>query len=538
VGIDFKEYVGTYYNQPGSILASFVGDSKRDSWTREYQTLFTNTLDYSTQINSVHNIDALLGTEYNRYYYKYMRVNGKGFPSAKVSTMANAAEITDGTTQRSDFSLMSYFSTFSYNYDEKYYLDLSFRRDGSSRFGEENQWGNFWSVGASWNMHEESFMATADFINQMKLRGSIGTTGNYNIGNYASLGLWSFDSYGGASAATQTQIENPELTWEKTFSNSFGVEFSMFDNRLDGNVSYYVDKTEDMLFEVQLSRTSGFSSRIDNVGSMENRGVELSLNYDVIDTDNVLWNVGLSMTHNKNEVLDLPGGDIVGDWHTIVREGEPVNSYYMVRYAGVNPANGEKLYYDKNGNITNKWSGDDAVILNKTPYPDYYGNLSTTFNFKGFSLRGVLYYTYGNNVVNGIKYFAYSDGASITNNQASDMLNYWKEPGDVNVQPKPDINSTNHYTDRYLENSSYIRLRELRLSYSLPEKWVSKIQMDKVNLFITGKNLFTIAPKFYGFDPEIGTPSEESSETAAFGSFYDFSYPTTRTYLFGIEVGF
>jgi TonB-linked SusC/RagA family outer membrane protein len=537
VGLDFKELVGEYYNQPGSILAGYVGDSKRDNWTREYMSLFTNTLNYQAQFNSVHNIDALVGTEYNRFYRKFLRVNGKGFPSAKVSTMANAAEINGGTTTRSDFSLMSYFSKVAYDYNNKYYLDLSYRRDGSSRFGEENRWSNFWSVGSSWNMHQEAFMEAISFIDRLKVRGSIGTTGNYNIGNYASLGLWSFGSYSGASASYQTQIENPGLTWEKSLSKSVGIEYALFNNRLTGSFNYYVDNTNDMLFEVELSRTSGFSNRIDNVGSMTNKGIELAMNYDIIENDNLQWNMGFQLSRNVNEVTKLAGEDIV-TYRTIIREGEPIYSFYMVRYAGVNPDNGEKLYYDKNGEITNVWSGDDAVLLNKTPHPDFYGNVNTSLTYKDFNLRAVLYYTKGNYITNGINYFTHSDGANVADNQSRDMLNYWKEPGDVNVQPKPVVGSSNHYTDRYLEDASYMRLREVRASYTLPEKLTSKVKLNRVSVFLTGKNLFTYAPNFTGFDPEVGTPSEESSSTAAFGSFYDFSYPTTRTYMLGLEVRF
>jgi outer membrane receptor protein involved in Fe transport len=386
-------------------------------------------------------------------------------------------------------------------------------------------------------MHQEAFMGAVPFIDRLKLRGSIGTTGNYNIGNYASLGLWSFDSYNGASAAYQTQIENPELTWEKSLSKSVGAEFAMFDQRLTGSFNFYHDETDDMLFEVELSRTSGFSTRMDNVGSMVNKGVELSLAYDILQAKNMNWNFGVRFSRNVNEVTKVAGEDIV-TYRTIIREGEPIYSFYMVKYAGVNPANGEKLYYDKNGNITNVWSGDDAVLLNKTPHPDFYGNVNTSFTYKDFNLRAIVYFSKGNYITNGINYFTHSDGSNVADNQSRDMLNYWKQPGDVNVQPKPVVGSTNHYTDRYLEDASYVRLREIRASYTLPENLTSKINMNRVSVFITGQNLFTYAPNFTGFDPEVGTPSDESSDAAAFGSFYDFSYPTTRTYLMGIEVGF
>ncbi|MFO7940910.1 MAG: TonB-dependent receptor [Bacteroidales bacterium] len=537
-GIDFKEMLGEYYVQPGSILAGFVGDAKRDDWTRDYTTVFTNTLNYSKTFSEVHNFDGLVGIEYNENYNKYMRINSKGYPSAKVSTAANAAEINDGSTTRSDWSLASYFANASYNYDQTYFVDLSFRRDGSSRFGADNRYGNFWALGASWNLHRESFLKSVTVIDRLKVYGSVGTSGNFNIGNYASLGLYGFDAYNGASASRPIQIANEELTWESALSYSGGFDITMFNGRLNGSFNLYKKKTTDMLLAVPLSYTSGFSSRLENIGEMENQGIEISIDGDIVKTNDFNLNLGFSASHNKNKVTELYGGEDIVGYNTVIREGEPINSFYMVRYAGVNPANGDALYYDKDGNVTATWNGDDAVILDESPNPDWYGNFSLNASYRNFGLSSNIYYNVGNSIVNGIRFFTDSDGANVADNQSTRMFDAWKEPGDITSVPKQVAGSTNHYSTRYLEDGSFIRLRDVTLYYTVPKELTQKISVQNARFYIKGQNLWTYAPNFNGFDPEVGNPSGESSETAAFGSFYDFSFPTVRTFTVGIEVGF
>jgi len=540
-GIDYQERLREAYTKPGSILASYVGDAKTDDYTQTYQYVWTNTLNYRKSFNDVHEINVLAGSEYNKYYQYFLTVSGSGMPSDKLSTLDNAASIDNGGSRKNEWALMSYFGMLSYSFDQKYFFDGSIRRDGSSRFGVNNRYGTFWAIGAGWNLHEEDFLKSLPVISRLQLRASIGTSGNMDIGNYESMGLYSFDSYGGQSAAIQSQIANENISWEKSFAQTYGLDYAFFNHRLRGTLNYYIRNTKDLLLNVPLSRTSGFVSQRQNIGELKNSGIEFNLEGDVLKMNDLTVTLGASISTNQNEVVELyEGQDIISDptGRTIIREGEPIHSYYMVRYAGVNPANGEALYYDKDGNITNVWNGDDAVLLEETPHPKYYGNFTLGVQYKGFNLSAILYYNYGNYIVNGIMYFTDSDGDNVADNVSTRMLDAWQQPGDITDVPKQSLTNTGHYSTRYLEDASYIRLRDLTLSYTIPTKYTEKVKLSRASLFIKGTNLFTYAPNFSGFDPEVGSPSEESSAGAPFGTFYDFSYPTSRTFTFGVEVSF
>ncbi len=540
-GIDYQERFREKYNEPGSILASYVGDNKFDDYTQWYSYVWTNTLNYRKTFNDVHEFNILAGTEYNKYYRYFLECIGNTFPTAKLSTLDVAATIEDGGSNKREWSLMSYFGMLAYNFNQKYFADASIRRDGSSRFGANNRYGTFWAVGAGWNLHEEDFMKPISILSRLQLRASIGTSGNTDIDEYEPLGLYSFGSYGGQSAAYQYQIENADISWEKTMAQTYGVDFALLNHRLRGTFNYYTRNTTDILLNVPLSKTSGFDQQRQNVGELKNSGVEFELNGDLVKTNELLVTLGASISHNKNEITKLyEGQDIISDptGRTMIREGEPIHSYYMVRYAGVNPVNGEALYYDKDENVTNVWNGDDAVLLDKTPHPKYFGNVSLDVQYKGFTLSSILYYNYGNYIVNGIMFFTDSDGANITDNASTRMLDAWQKPGDITDVPRQDMTNSQHYSTRYLEDASYLRLRDLTLSYSIPERFIEKVKLSRASIFIKGTNLFTYSPNFSGFDPEVGNPSEESSGFSPFGTFYDFSYPTSRTFTFGVEVSF
>ncbi len=539
-GLNWREFTNEYYVQPGSILAQYVGDYKSDDWNRRYTYTWTNTLNYNTTFDEVHNLNILAGTEYNQYWFKSMFVDGEGFPSPKLSTQANAASIVDGETTRSDWSLVSYFGSVSYDFDQTYVIEASFRRDGSSRFGADNKYGNFWSVGGSWNMHRMGFMQGIALIDRLQLRTSTGTSGNFNIGNYASLGLYGFGSYNGLSASFPSQLENNDLTWEKSMITSGGIDFSLLGYRLNGTVDLYTRDTKSLLLNRPLSATSGFTGRNENIGELNNKGIEVALNGDIIRMDDFRWNLGAMVSHNQNTVTKLYGeeGEPIQERYTIIEEGRPINTFYMVRWAGVNPATGDALYLDKEGEVTNVWSGDDKVALDKTADPLMYGTISTRFTYKGFSLSASAYFSYKNYIVNGISFFTLSDGGDIQSNQDVRMLDYWQQPGDVVDNPAPSVGKAQHYSTRYLEDASFLRLRDLTVSYDLPSSVLSNIRMRSLRIYFTGRNLLRFVPYFTGYDPEVGLPSQESSDDAAPGSFYDFSYPATKSFTFGVDIGF
>ena len=547
-GFNYRLRESEYYNQPGSVLDGYVGDpnapgSKSDDFDTRYQYNWTNTAAYNFKPADGHTIDALIGTEYIVADIRTMDVNSKGFPSKKFTTQDNASEVTFGATTRDQWSLWSFFANLSYNFNEKYFVTGSVRRDGSSRFGNNNKFGVFWSASAAWNIHEESFLQTVSVIDQLKLRAAVGTSGNLPAGLYTSRGFYGFTSYNNQVGSQPTQLENKDLKWEENFNYSIGLDFGLFNYRLSGAVDYYRKNTFDLLFDAPLSRTTGFDSRLENIGEIINTGVEVEIRGDVIRSNDFTLQVFGSVATNDNEVLNLDndGEDIINanSGLTLLREGQKVNTFYLVRYAGVNPANGEELFYDKDGNITNVWNGDDAVALEgKTPLPTYFGNFGLNASWKGLALNVMFYYQGGNYTMNwAFNQGQLQDGASgARNNQRVDAFNYWKQPGDVGVLPKPSLTNNVVDSERYLQRGDFIRLRNVNLSYSLPKAWLDKIFMQDLRIFVQGTNLWTFN-KYFDGDPEVGRGSAESALTEM-GEVTLYTYPNSRGFTAGLNITF
>ncbi|MGD2035542.1 MAG: SusC/RagA family TonB-linked outer membrane protein, partial [Bacteroidales bacterium] len=544
-GMDLMDDTRQTFTMPSSILASYVGDAMRDQFRRRFRQNYTNYLTYKNRFD-VHGITLKAGIDAQKYYYRSTLLAVQGFPSDKLAVPDAAASPTDAGGTIDEWGLFAYFGTLTYDFNQKYIIDLIGRRDASSRFGENNKWANFGAVGASWNLHEESFMESLTFLSILKLRASYGTTGNFRyIDNtglepyYEWMGTYSYYQYNGLSASYPGKIENPDLKWEVVKSFDAGFDFSLYNERIRGTFDYYNKKTEDLFFPRQVSRTSGFTERIENVGSMVNQGIEFGLEGDVVRTGDLIWTIGADITTLKNEITELYGEDDtqIEDGFGILKVGEPVYQFFLVRYAGVNPANGDALFYDVDGNITNVYSDADRVILDKSPLPKFYGSFYTNLSYKGIDLSALFYYNYGNHIFSYFVYQSESDGTNITDNQSRVMLDAWKQPGDITDVPETRVGNDRAYlTDRNLENGNYLRLREVTLAYNLPKSLISKIKMRSLRVYVKGTNLFTITA-YKGFDPEIGYNSSETDATPV-GSFDENTYPASRTFSFGIDVGF
>ena len=544
-GINYRLRTREYYVMPGSILDGFVGDpnapgSKTDNNDIRNQFNWTNTVNYNFSPFEGHIIDVLGGTELITADIRTSFISSKGFPSREFVTQDNASEVTAATTTRNQWALWSQFGQLSYNLNEKYFATASIRRDGSSRFGAENKYGIFWATSAGWNIHDETFMDFASFLSQFKIRGSVGTSGNVPNELYASRGFYGFGSYNNTVTRIPTQLENRDLKWEENFNYSVGVDFGVFNNRLSGSVDYYTRNTRDLLFDRPVSRTTGWTSRLENIGEIVNTGIEVELAYDIVRSRDFNFTLLGSIATNDNEVLNLDNGgeDIVQDF-TLLREGSKINTFYLVRYAGVNPANGEELFYNKDGEITNSWSGDDAVALDgKTPLPTYFGNFGFNTSYKGLALNVNFYYQGGNYVYNiayNSQQLANGNNAA-RNNQRVDAFNYWKEPGDVGVLPRPGVDVPTFTSDRYLQRADFIRLRNVNLSYSLPKSVLDKIKLQGIQVFVQGTNLWTFNPFFDG-DPEVGRGSAESGLTQL-GEVTLYTFPNTRGATAGVNITF
>jgi TonB-linked SusC/RagA family outer membrane protein len=550
--ISFRTKIsGTYdrfqeesYTQPGSILDGYVGDpdapgSKRDNGSDTFEYTWLNQLSFNKEFGD-HKVDGLLFTEFTKNKWHSYTLESKGYASALLTTQDNSAEATDASTSREDFALFSIAAAANYSYQGKYLASFSIRRDGASRFGEDEKYGIFWSGSLAWNIAKEDFF-TLEFVDHLKTRVSYGTLGSWDIPNYASQGYYSFGSYGGETAAIpNSNIGNKALTWEEQSTFDFGVEYSLFNGRVNGVMDYFVNTRTDFLFENPLSYEGGSYSQYTNAGEMQTKGFEFEISGDVIKIQDFTWNLGFNMTFVDYEVKELNGQEqIIVGGNNILKEGETPFNFYMPRYAGVDPANGDALYYDKEGNITNVFSSGNSIMLDKSPLADMYGGISTSFTYKGIDLSADFSFKKGNYIYNYQTYYQLSDGDNWDDNQRVDAINFWKNPGDTHVLPRPNGN-TNQVTDRFLQDGSYIRFRSLTLGYTLPMNIVDKLNLTKVRFYIQAQNLHTWT-NFQG-DPEVSVGSGENqlgaSQTFIPGAYALYSYPATQSMMFGVDIKF
>jgi len=549
IGLTYTDYKRAVFIKPGSVLDSYIADpsnpgEKTDNGSTEFGYDWVNKAIYKFDVANDHHFNLLAVQEFQKDQFNSYSLSKKGFATGDLSTQDNGAA-NDGTntTTQSIWTLTSLLGELDYNYKNKYYLTGSFRRDGSSRFGANNKYGNFYAASVSWLLTQEDFLKNLDWLSVLKLRASIGTAGNFSpLTNYQSLALFGFGKYNNQLTSLPIQIPNPDLTWEKKLKRDIGVDFELFKGRVSGSLEYYNENTTSLLFNVPVSQTTGFTSVVKNVGALNNQGIDASLNVDVYKAHGIVWSLYGNINYNKDKVTELYGGaDEVDDLNGlgVVKPGYAINTFKLVRYAGVNPETGAPQYYDKNGQITENYSTGDAVILKgKSPNPKFFGGFGSRVSYKGIELSADFTYTLGNYVFNYNKETLDAWGDEVYINQAADALNYWKKPGDKNVLPKPSVDNVTYDTDLYLQNASYIRLKNLTLAYTLPKELTQRFKIESLRIFGTAQNLWTINPKHFFGDPEVGIGSAESFTTTIPGQATLFSYPNTRQFTIGVNVTF
>jgi len=544
--LTFKSQFGANYNtlkvenylKPGSNLANILGyNQKNDAGNFDYTYVFTNTLNYRKSLKN-HNVNLLLGQEFNKNKFYSYTLTARNFASSTFTTLENAGTPTGASTSRSDWALISYFANLSYDYDKKYYFNASVRRDGSSRFGINNKFANFWSLGAAWDLKKEKFLDKLEALSTLKLKASIGTSGNNSIGNYNSYGTYSYSSkYNDAPVATPNSLSNPNLTWETNRTIDYGIEFGFLKNRITGSVDYFTRQTDDLLYTVNVSSTTGFSSYFGNIGNLENKGIELVLAGDVIKTKDLTWNLSFNYTNVDNKITKLYSDDVPYSGYGRLKEGYPIANYFLNRNAGINPANGKRQYLTKTGALTETFASSDAVLLEgKSPNIKFYGSLNSNISYKQFDLGAQFYYSGGNYIYN----FQYARGTfpAFFNTQLySDAFEYWKKPGDITPFPniKDATQRVSQTTDQFLEKGDYISLRDLTVGYTASNlAALNKLKVKSLRFYVQGTNLF-IGTKFKGI-PEIGQSNRESSNYP--GQLTLFAYPQIKSVTVGLDVKF
>ncbi len=499
-----------------------------ENFSRYYQFTFTNTAEYTVDFLEKHSITALIGQESILSKTDGFNVRVDGITDTRMEEISDGTIFNKPDRTLSDESYNSFFSRLSYNYADTYLVDASFRRDGSSLFGRNRRWANFWSVGARWNLSNEAFLEDVSWLDNLSLKASYGTTGNSSIDNYLSFGrVGAYTSpYGGNIAWGLGDPGNNDLTWEVVNSLNIGISARVFSS-LSVDVDFYNKVTSDMLMEIPFSLTTGHSSGWGNVADMLNRGVDFELSYDVPMPRDFYLNLSANFNYNHNEILSLfDGRDYFEYPNTGLRleVGHSLGEYYYPRSAGVDPRDGMQMWYDKEGNVTKQFSEGYAVFTGKQMYAPWAGGFNFTFGWKGLSIGAQFSWVAGKYTMNNDRFFLTNPAFAVDGNLAEEMLNMWTTPGQVTDIPC--YESERHFDDSLLEDSSFLRLKNLQVSYSLPQNWMRKSGVfQNVRVFAVGRNLLTVT-KYTGFDPE-------SDSNLQLGR-----YPNSKQLTVGVELTF
>jgi len=499
------------------------------------RTIFTqmttsNTATYNNIFADLHSVRLLAGHESMKSTFDMMYLYSPDVDPAVPYPTTSTPEDDEGDYDYEAETMTSFFGILDYSFGSKYYLQASIRYDGSSLFGEDNIWGLFWSLGASWNIHNEEFMSNITYLDILKLRASYGVNGNNSIPAYRAYGIYRSTTYNGATGFIPNRPENKTLSWERNYTWNIGLDFGLF-SWLSGSFDMYNRKTTDMLLNKIVQQTSGFPSNFMNIGELQNKGIEIQLDADVINYGDFLWDVGFNIAFNRTKIIDLADNEFI-PWYEDGRlrhiKGESYLTFWVKDYYGVNPTNGEPLYRDKDGKITNIYDKADYIKAG-SPEPKFTGGFNTSFTWKGFKLGAFFEYKGGNKIMIVENRYLQSDGNQMNMNQARSALNYWKKPGDTGVNPKPIAGNTNNgyaSSTRMLERGDYLRIKDITLSYTLPKNITDKVYLGSARLYVSGLNIYTFHDVNF-WDPERGID----------GMGYGI-YPMTKSFIGGIELTF
>ena len=560
VGMDYTQINDLNITSPLSIYGqnapnpdSEIKGSQFEQQRRDFRFTSNASISYANLFADKHSVEVSGFVEFNQNVFDSFNYTGFGIdprlegynfapgdlrefpgvdPGDESLTNLQLYYIPTVGSSRTEVTLFSYFGLAKYDYDSKYGLDLSIRRDASSRFLRSNKWGTFWSAAARWNISNEDFLADSNVVDNLKLRLSYGTAGNDRIrgGIYGGVNdTFNLYQIGGGYAASQgitvSSLANPDLKWETTEQYNIGIDFGFF-QKVTGSIDVYQKNTDDLFFGAPNTLISTFNNLSRNIGSMTNEGVEFSLNYQVVNTGDLQIEVRGNAAFNKNEVTDLLDGERIEQGRVALEEGRPFNSFYAVRWAGVNPANGLPIYLDADGNPTSEYNTDNRVFVDKSTIPEWTGGFGAYINYKGFSLD--TFFSFVGDVYRYNNAFGVAEDPSLISlaNMSTTMNNLWTTPGQVTDVPGLAAGSTrNLLTDRYLENASYLRLRNVTLAYSLQPDVLEKLPIKRARVYVQGENLVTWSA-WRGFDPEADALRVQDF----------FNFPTPRILTLGLDI--
>ena len=501
-----------------------------NSFSRYASYTFTHTVEYRKKIKD-HSFSALIGEESIFARSRAFGVSTEGQTDPRQVRLTDGTSIAIGNVSdsRAEESFNSFFATMSYDFAGKYFLDASYRADGSSKFAPGHRWGHFYSVGGMWDLKKENFLKDVDWLDNLQARATYGLVGNSTgAGSYDYYGLFGTGSmYNGQSSMGISNPSNSTLTWEKVGSFNAGVTFGFLD-RVVLNVDAYRRKTSDMLMEIPFSYTTGFGGGMGNIGAMVNKGFDADINVKLLKTSDIDWTFKANVNYNKNEITELFAGRdeyIIANTGLKLEVGKPYGEFYYVEYAGVDPRDGKPMWYDIDGNLTKVYNEErDSKFTGKQRYAPWSGGFGTTFSWKGLSVTADFAWQHGKYMTNNDNYFLKNANMGTSYNQAVDMLNIWTKPGDITDIPK--YGEQIQFDTHLLEDASFLRMKNLIVQYSFPKKWMQATKgIQNAKVFFVGRNLFT-ATKFSGYDPEPDI------------NLVKFNYPNTRQFVFGMELTF
>ena len=534
-GIDGYDYRTTSYRLP-----SFIGDlnngSAREYFSRNYTRTLTNTAEYKFNLDLRHDFTLLAGQEYVDNTFESFAALSTGQTDDRLLLLTAGPENRDVEHSKSEYAFASYFGRFEYGFNERYFFDASVRQDASSRFGRENQVANFWATGVMWNAKKEGFLENVDFLSSLQLKASIGTSGNSQIGNYLHLANMGTTQYDGNTGWLISSPGNPRLTWEKQTKATVGAKFSMVEDRFRFNIEYYRRATESMLVNVPQPYTSGFANIYENVGTLQNNGIDIEFDFDIVSGRDYYVTPYFNFNYNENKVTELfQGLDywIIPNTGVAWVVGQPVAFYYPI-FAGVDPLDGAPMWYvpgeDRMVNTEEETTKDfdEAALQQNTGlkrYPPVSGGFGLNAGWKSFSVQVDFAFVNGKYLINNDRYFYENPNVFSGFNQSEVILDYWKEPGDETRFPSYDYQFT-QFDSRLVEDASFMRMKNLTIGYELPESLLQRTNLiTGSRIFITGRNLLTFT-NYEGPDPEV-----DSNLTLGVN-------PNTRQISFGLSLQF
>ncbi|MEP6737218.1 MAG: TonB-dependent receptor [Chryseolinea sp.] len=508
-----------------------------------------NYFNYVKQIGKL-NIDAVLGTQYQQSNSKLNFIQGQDFPSDSYKKIASAATKSDGSSSETNYRFNSIFLRTNLKFDNKFLATFSIRRDGSSRFGANSRFGYFPAGSLGWILSEEGFLKGSQTLSFLKARASYGRVGNAEIGDFPQLGLFTGDAgYAGSAGQRPTQLANPDLKWETTDQFDLGFDFGLFDNRLTGEIDYYQKITSGLLLNVNVPASSGFLTQTRNSGKLKNEGLELVLNSHNL-TGRFKWNTSFNMSYNRNKVVNIGGQVIEGGFYNRVMEGQPVGVFYTVEYAGVDPQNGDALFYKNTKNADGSidrstvnpgnYSQAQRVVAGN-PNPDVLSGMTNTFSYSGVDLSVFVNGVFGNQLSTyGMGRYA-SANMRFEDNQTVDQLNAWTTPGQKTNIPQARFYANNgaQLSSRYVQDGSFVRVRNVTLGYNFPAATLERLKLTRLRLYTSVLNLFTFTHYKY-WDPEVNNDYQNKDAEGANVSLGNDFYtpPQPKTFLIGINIGF